>query len=68
MNYTQNLKTGIVYWLKDYTAPKVFNGLYFECLYTDQKIPAHAKIKKNSTETHLKEWTHEIYKPERFGL
>lgn len=34
MNYTQPLKHGYVYWLKDYTAPKVFNGLYFECLVT----------------------------------
>ena len=67
MNYTQKLKKGIVYWLKDYTAPKVFTGMIFECLVTDQKIPAHAKIKK-STETHLKDWKHEIYKPERFEL
>jgi len=67
MNYTQRLETGTVYWLKDYTAPKVFTGMIFECLVTDQKIPAHAKIKK-STETHLKDWKHEIYKPERFGL
>lgn len=68
MNYTQNLQAGIVYWLEDYTAPKVFTGMIFECLVTDQKIPAHSKIKK-STKTHLRDWPHEkIYKPERFGL
>ena len=67
MNYTQKLETGTVYWLKDYTAPKVFTGMIFECLITDQKIPAHSKIKK-STGIHLKDWKHEIYSPKRFGL
>jgi len=61
------LETGIVYWLKDFTAPKVFNGLYFECLVTDQKIAANAKVKE-STGIHIKDWPHAIYKPKRFGI
>jgi hypothetical protein len=66
MRYLQELEVGIVYWLKDFTAPKVFNGLYFECLLTDQKIPAHCKAK--STGIHLLKWEKEVYKPERFNL
>mgnify|MGYP003426525155 CR=1 FL=1 len=66
MRYLQDLEVGIVYWLKDFTAPKVYNGLYFECLLTDQKIPAHCKAK--STGIHLLKWEHEVYKPERFNL
>jgi hypothetical protein len=65
MNYTQDLKEGIVYFLQDYDAPKVFNGLCFECLKKEQKIPAHAKVKE-CTETHIINWTDYIYKPERF--
>lgn len=66
MRYTQKLEVGVVYWLKDFTAPKVFNGLYFECLSTEQKIAAHCKAK--STGIHLLDWQHEVYKPERFKL
>lgn len=66
MRYTQELKIGFVYWLEGFTAPKVFNGLYFECLLTDQKLAAHYKAK--STGIHLLKWEHEIYKPERFKL
>lgn len=58
------LKIGFVYYLKDFTAPKVFNGLYFECLLTDQKIAANAKVHKEFC--HLKDWEHKIYKPKRF--
>lgn len=61
----KEIKIGNVYYLKDYTAPKVFNGLYFECLVTDQKIPAHARIRKD-TGISIDKWPHEIYKPERF--
>ena len=61
----KELEIGMVYYLKDFTAPKVFNGLYFECLLTDQKIPAIFKI-KNSTGIHISDWKDEIYKPERF--
>jgi len=60
------LKSGFVYYLKDFTAPKVFNGLYFECLLTDQKIAANEKVKKELC--HITEWEHDIYKPERFNL
>lgn len=65
MNYTQNLQEGMIYYLQDYTAPKVFTGLVFACLVTDQIIPAHAKV---STETnrHINDWDKNIYKPERF--
>lgn len=56
--------TGHVYYLEDYTAPKYFNGLYFECLLTDQKIepkaPLHADLGP------LEDWKHEIWKRERF--
>lgn len=57
---------GHVYYLKSFTAPKVFNGLYFECLLTDQKIASHNPIKKDLGL--LKDWTTEIYKPERFNF
>lgn len=67
MNYTQNLEIGMVYFLKDYTAPKVFNGLYFECLVTVQKISAHSKIHKEIKM--LNEWeVSKIYLPKRFNL
>ncbi len=67
MKYTQDLEVGIIYYLYDYTGPKVFNGLYFECLVTDQKIAAHSKI-STKTGKNIKDWDiQEIYKPERFG-
>lgn len=56
--------TGHVYYLKNFTAPKVFNGLYFECLLTDQKIPSHEKI--HSDLGSFDDWKSPIYKPERF--
>ncbi len=59
------LEIGMVYYLKDFTAPKVFNGLYFECLLTNQKIPSHTEIKE-STGIHISKWKGTIYKPERF--
>ncbi len=62
----QNLEIGMVYYLEGYTSPKVYNGLYFECLTTEQKVPAHCKAK--STGIHLLKWEHEVYKPERFSL
>lgn len=66
MRKHQDLEIGIVYWVQGFTAPKVFNGLYFECLLTDQKIAANYKAK--STGTNIVNWTSEIYKPERFNL
>lgn len=59
-------KAGHVYHIKDFTAPKVFNGLYFECLLTDQKIPAYAKLIADLG--HIHDYKEEIWKPERFGL
>ena len=65
MSLLQEIKSGYVYYLEDYTAPKVFNGLYFECLLTDQKIPSHSKIKL-ATGILLTDWDGEIYTRERF--
>ncbi len=53
-----------VYYLKDYTAPKVFLGTHFECLLTDQKIGKDARVVKHIRA--LSEWISPIYKPERF--
>lgn len=66
MEYTQDLKTGEIYYLENFTAPKVFTGLIFACLVTDQVRPAHTTV-RHRTNTHIKDWTHEIYKPERFS-
>lgn len=55
---------GHVYYLRDFTAPKVFNGLYFECLLTDQKIRADEKIHKELGL--ISDWNQPIHKPERF--
>jgi len=67
MNNTKELKSGYVYYLKGYTSPKFFNGLYFECLTTDQKIPADCEV-ASETNMKLEEYSEncEIYKPERF--
>lgn len=60
-----NLIVGMVYYLEDYTAPKVFNGLCFECLLTDQKIPSNSKI--TSEIKMIEFWdTTKMYQPERF--
>jgi hypothetical protein len=59
-----DLKVGNVYYLKNFTAPKVFNGLYFECLLTDQKIADNEKVHEDLGS--IKDWQTEIYKPERF--
>lgn len=61
------LIVGNIYYLKNFTSPKVFNGLYFECLSTEQKIPANVEVETN-TFISLEEWKGEIYKPERFCL
>lgn len=60
-------KVGFVYYIGNYTAPKVFNGLYYECLLTDQRIASHEEIKVE-TGVKITDWEHDIYKPERFGL
>lgn len=57
---------GYVYWLHDFTAPKVFMGDRFECLVTDQIIDSAAAIDKG-TGIHISDWHYEIYKPERFA-
>lgn len=58
-------KTAFVYYLKNFTAPKVFNGFYYECLLTNQKVRYDAEIAK-STGVELKDWEGEIYNRERF--
>ena len=65
MEYTQNLKVGNIYFLVGYTAPKVFTGMIFECLLTDQKIPAHAKIKKD-TGININDYNGYIFNINRF--
>jgi len=65
MKFEPNLKVGYIYYIEGYTAPKVFNGLYFECLLTTQKISANCKVK--ATDTHIKDWDSKIYQPERFN-
>jgi len=55
---------GNVYWLHDFTAPKVWTGEHFECLVTDQIIP-QGRIKIR-TEINIQDWPYEIYAPERF--
>ena len=64
MKYTQKLDAGRVYFLENYTAPKYFNGLYFECLLTDQKIAAHSKIVRELCL--VTEYEGKIWRPERF--
>jgi hypothetical protein len=59
-------KSGHIYFIQPHTAPKVFNGLYFECLLTDQKIPAYAKPIEDLG--HIRDYELEIWKPERFGI
>lgn len=67
MNNEINLEPGLIYYLKGFTAPKVFNGLYFECLLTDQKISANAEVDE-CTHIHIKNWSHSIWNKKRFGL
>ena len=56
---------GYIYYLKDFTAPKVYNGEFYECLLTTQKIEPSAEIVED-TGIHLDEWNREIYLVERF--
>lgn len=58
------LHAGYVYWLENFTAPKYFNGLYFECLLTDQRISANVKVKP--TGKNILEWGSEIFDRKRF--
>jgi hypothetical protein len=60
-----NPKRGFVYYLKDYTAPKVFDGDRFICLLTEQIIEASTKISVD-TKTHIKDWVFEVSRKERF--
>jgi len=59
------LKYGSIYYLQDFTAPKMWNGLYFDCLLTGQKIPGNEKVKKY-TGHNLNDWPNAIYKKQRF--
>lgn len=65
MHFTQELKAGEIYYLKDYTAPKVFNGLFFECLLTEQRIASHSEVRK-ATGISIENWAKEIFRRERF--
>ena len=59
------MKLNHVYYLKNYTAPKVYLGTHFECLLTDQKISKDEKIWQDLGP--LSEWKYPIYKPERLS-
>jgi len=61
------LQIGEVVYLKDFTAPKVFRGILFECLLTDQIIPMAEKLKIVKKMGHIKNWKHEIWNRERFA-
>lgn len=57
------MKTGRIYYLKNFTAPKVWDGKYFYCLLTDQVI-INGKVEKD-TGIDVKDWQGEIYDRER---
>ena len=59
-------KTSYVYKLKDFTAHKVFNGLNYECLLTNQLIGHMAEIETELC--HIDDYKLEIYKPDRFNI
>lgn len=59
------LTPGHVYYLRDFTAPKYWNGEYFECLLTDQKVNGNSSVVENLG--HIENWPNKIYKPERFN-
>ncbi|MEL7248380.1 MAG: hypothetical protein AAFO03_08170 [Bacteroidota bacterium] len=63
--YLQSLIPGGIYYVRSFTAPKYFNGLYFECLLTDQKIAAHAKALEFLGT--LSDYDGEVWNPERFN-
>lgn len=63
---TDKLKEGEVVFLQDYTAPKVFKNLFFECLLTDQIIPVRESLKIIKKMGHIKNWKSEIWNKERF--
>lgn len=56
---------GNVYFLKNYTAPKVFTGHHFECALTHQYLTSNIKILQDLGP--LKDWPHEVWRPERFN-
>lgn len=62
----RKLQIGEVVWLKDFTAPKVYRGEYFECLLTDQKI-LKEKGKVIERLGHIKKWKHPIWQEQRFA-
>jgi hypothetical protein len=56
---------GNVYWLYNFTAPKVWTGKHFECLLTDQII-LKGQI-RTRTEVNIMDWPGDIYNIERFN-
>lgn len=56
---------GNVYYIENFTAPKLFRGTYFECLLTDQKIESNQVVVKDLGQ--YKEYKNEVWKPERFN-
>jgi hypothetical protein len=55
-----------VYFIENYTSPKLFNGSHFECLLTDQLLEPSSKIIDDLG--HINNYKFEIWKPERFGI
>lgn len=59
------MEIGYIYYLRNFTAPKVYNGICFDCLLTVQKIESNTEIIKD-TGIHISDWESEIYLSERF--
>lgn len=64
MNF--NPRKYYVYRLHNYESTFVFNGLYYESLETDLKLPANTPIYKEFGLS-LNDWPHKIYNPQRFN-
>lgn len=60
------LVKGNIYYLRFFTAPKVWTGEWFECLLTDQRIRKKGTRVSQFTGHNLLTWPHEIYRIERF--
>lgn len=67
MNYEPiKPKRGYVYKLTDFTAHKVYNGLNFECLLTNQLISHEAGIEQEIC--HIADYRGEIFNTTRFNI
>jgi hypothetical protein len=69
----KRFKVGYIYDLKDFNAPKVWMGEFFECIITDQRIKFDARFDGDYYDkpVHIRDYADhfnalDIYKPERF--